>query len=87
MHIYNIIDYSYRLLEKLVATSSSGWKAGKPSLSQHSFTDVFTELLAPDGSRWENTPVLQMSYDDPYSVIDLALSLAVLSSSSVQAVG
>ena len=28
------------------------------------------------GLRWENTPVLQMSYDDPYSVIDLALAPA-----------
>eukprot|EP00913_Durusdinium_trenchii_P024980 g23446.t1 len=26
------------------------------------------------GTQWENTPVLQMSYDDPYSVIDLVKS-------------
>ena len=27
--------------------------------------------------RWENTPVLQMSYDDPYSVIDLVLNSVI----------
>ena len=30
------------------------------------------------GTKWEDTPVLQMSYDDPVSVIDLAKSAKVV---------